>query len=454
MNQLSSIYFIGIGGIGMSALARYFHRKGINVSGYDRTNTPLTKQLMAEGMDIHFEENLELAPKEVDLVVYTPAVPLSHIELSYYLANDYEVKKRSEVLGMLTENQFSIAVAGTHGKTTVSSMITHILTESGYGCTAFVGGIMSNYNSNFILHDRPVVVVEADEFDRSFLKLFPNIAVITSADADHLDIYGEKKHLEDAFWAFASQVADDGQLIVKCSLPIINKLKNKSVSTYDLSDSSCEFYVKKINIIDGSYSYQVKNFTKKFHLNMGGLHNIENAVAAAIVAKHLGIDEEKITHALSTFKGIKRRFEYILKTPEIVMIDDYAHHPVEITALLTSVRGLYPDRKMTVIFQPHLYSRTRDFADGFAQSLSLADELILLDIYPAREQPIEGVTSDIIFAKTNCEKKYLLQKECITEFVKERNFELLLTVGAGNIDQLVLPIKDLLLEKISTQKLV
>jgi len=454
MNNISTIYFIGIGGIGMSALARYFHRKGVKVSGYDRTSTPLTKQLMAEGIDIHFEENLELAPKKVDLVVYTPAVPLHHTELQYYINNGFPVKKRSEVLGMLTENQFAIAVAGTHGKTTVSSMITHILTESGYGCTAFVGGIMSNYNSNFVMHERAVVVVEADEFDRSFLRLFPDIAVITSADPDHLDIYGEKAELENAFIEFAGQLQEEGKLIVKCKLPITDRLKNKSISTYHLSDTSSKFYVKKIKIIKGSYSYQVNNFTENFVLHMGGLHNIENATAAAIVAKKLGIEEEKIVQALATFKGIKRRFQYILQTPEIVMIDDYAHHPVEVSSFLKSVRGLYPNKKMTVIFQPHLYSRTRDFADGFAESLSLADEVILLDIYPAREEPIEGVTSKIVFDKIKSNNKYLLEKKYVINFLKERDFELLLTVGAGNIDQLVLPISTLLSAKVKAQKLV
>jgi len=387
-----SAYFIGIGGIGMSAIAKYFHSKGIVVSGYDRVKTPLTEELMENGIDIHFEENIERLPKEVDIVVYTPAVGEQHQELRYYRQHTYQVKKRAEVLEEITKDMYTIAVAGSHGKTTVSAMVAHILKHSGYDCTAFLGGITTNYNSNFLLGDNNVVVVEADEFDRSLLRLKPDIAVVTAVDADHLDIYGTKQALEETFAQFAKQVKQDGKVIAKYGLSILQPplspfVKGElNVFTYSLDKANADFYAANIHTRSGTYEFDVHSpisNLKGMELNMAGTHNIENMVAAVAVAQTLGINVDKIKAAVADFKGVKRRFEYIIKTPELIFIDDYAHHPVEIKCLLESVRSLYPDKKITIIFQPHLYSRTRDFADGFVESLNLADEVILIDIFPA-----------------------------------------------------------------------
>lgn len=449
-----NIYFIGIGGIGMSALARYFNAQGKFVSGYDKTSTTLTDELIEEGIEIHFSDDVHNIPasvrnaefsKQDTLIVVTPAIPKDHSELNYFLNNGYTIKKRSEVLGMITENNFTIAVAGTHGKTTTSSMIAHILKSSGVECTAFLGGISKNYHSNF-LHtkessDKNIFVVEADEYDRSFLTLHPDIAVITSMDADHLDIYGDKKYLEDSYRMFAKQLKPEGKLIYKKGLPL-NDLK-LNCSEYSLKDK-CDYSVSEIKIKNHQYYFNWNNSSVSINdlsSEMPGMHNVENAVAAIAVARQIGISAEKISKAIHSYTGVKRRFDYQLKTDQLVFIDDYAHHPEELRACISSAKELYPGKKITGIFQPHLYSRTRDFVDGFAKSLSMLDSLLLLEIYPAREVPIEGVTSEIIFEKISIQNKIICSKENVLNELGKRKIEVLLTLGAGDIDQLVMPIK-------------
>ncbi len=398
IKDIKRIYFLGIGGIGMSALARYFNARGVNVSGYDRTETVLTKQLASEGIAIHYEDHTGLIDKEAELVVYTPAIPKDHQELNYLLQHAYTVVKRSDVLGMITNSSFNICVAGTHGKTTTSTMIAHILRDSGYGCNAFLGGIAANYNSNFWSHERNVCVVEADEYDRSFLKLSPDVAIITAMDPDHLDIYGTAENVEQAFIDFSARVKDGGLLLSKYGLKRGRELKARNHKTYHLQEAAADVHAADIRVNSGSYTFHVvaTEWTlTDVALNMGGMHNIENMVAAITVAKHLGIDDEKIRSAVGSFKGVKRRFEFIVKKDDRVFIDDYAHHPDELRALITGAKKMFTGKKCTVIFQPHLFTRTRDFADGFAESLDLADELVLLPIYPARELPIAGVTSQI-----------------------------------------------------------
>ncbi|MEZ4885444.1 MAG: UDP-N-acetylmuramate--L-alanine ligase [Chitinophagales bacterium] len=468
INDISSAYFIGIGGIGMSALARYFHRRGVEVSGYDKTSTPLTDQLQLEGMMIRFEEDVELIPKDVDVVVYTPAIPKDHKELIFYQKSDIPVLKRSEILALVTKDTFTIAVAGSHGKTTVTSMIAHILEQAGYGCTAFVGGIMVNYDSNYLSGRTDVIVVEADEYDRSFLRLHPNVAVITAVDTDHLDIYGTKEGVEEAFSLFVGQLKENGLLVAKESISILSHLEvNGRIATYDLESKTADFHTRQMSILGGSYIFELESPEKRYAqlaLNIGGLHNVENSIAAIAVAENLGIEAQAIAEALATFKGIKRRFEYIIQPKPkrvaislagelevaeeeekgVVMIDDYAHHPEELRALLSSVRDLYPDKKITAIFQPHLFSRTKDLAVGFGRSLSLADEVILLDIYPAREKPMEGVTSKLIFDEVTIEEKVMCAKSELLGLIEGRKFEVLLTVGAGDISDLVEPIKEAL----------
>ena len=447
IKKISSVYFLGIGGIGMSALARYFRSIGIKVSGYDKTPTVLTNKLKDEGIDIHFEDDISLIDKNAELVVYTPAVPKDHKEYNYLLENNYTVLKRSDVLGMITKETFSICVAGTHGKTTTSAMIAHILRHSGYGCNAFLGGIASNYSTNFWSSEKNVSVAEADEYDRSFLKLFPDIAVITAMDADHLDIYGTAEKLQDAFIEFANQVKPGGLLISKFGLVRNDEFKATNKISYSMHDNNANAYGENIQLNNGSYLFDIvieKEKIENIELNMGGMHNIENAVAAITVAKNIGITKEKIKAAVADFKGVKRRFEYIIKTDDLVMIDDYAHHPEELRALITGAKELFPGKKCTVIFQPHLFSRTKDFADGFAEVLSLADETILLPIYPAREKPVEGVNSEMVLNKMTNSKKQVLSKEDLLNWIKNNKQELLITAGAGDIDTLVEPIKNIL----------
>jgi len=447
INKISRVYFVGIGGIGMSALVRYFNSKGIKVSGYDKTETPLTKQLVAEGIKIHYEDDLAQIDKEAELIVYTPAIPKEHKELNYYQQNKYTILKRSDVLGAITNSSFNICVAGTHGKTTTSTMVAHILRDSGYGCNAFLGGIASNYDSNFWSNEKDVCVVEADEFDRSFLKLSPDIAIITAMDADHLDIYGTEAIMHQAFIDFSAKIKVGGLLLSKFGLEKGNKLKADNHKTYHLDDNNADIYGRHIEMDNGSYKFEVvihDYVIENVVLNMGGLHNIENVIAAIAVAYHLGIDEDKIIAAVANFKGVKRRFEYIVKEKEQIFIDDYAHHPEELRALITGAKGLFKNKKSTIVFQPHLYSRTRDFVDGFAEVLDMADEIILLPIYPARELPIEGVNSEMILSRMKNKNKKIVSKEELKDWIKSNKTELLITAGAGDIDMLVQPIKDII----------
>ncbi len=449
LNNIQKIYFIGAGGIGMSALARYFKSKGCEVSGYDKTKTVLTIELENVGVIIHYEERVDLIPKDVDVVVYTPAIPKEHKELVYYQENNYKVVKRSDVLQWITESSFNICVGGTHGKTTVTSMIAHILRHTGYGCNAFLGGIAANYNTNFWSSEKNVVVVEADEYDRSFLKLVPDVAVITAMDADHLDIYGTPEEVEKAFIQFSQKVKAGGCLVSKYGLKRESELQAATHLTYSLENSKASVHAADIRVVNGSYVFDViaKDWLmQNMVLHMGGLHNIENVIAAITVAKYLNIEDRKIKDAVETFKGVKRRFEYILKNDEVVLIDDYAHHPEELRALITGVKSIFRDQKITIVFQPHLYSRTKDLASDFAHSLDLADEVILLPIYPARELPMDGVESEIILEKMAISHKQVLSKEGMKNWIKENKPDLVVMAGAGDIDALVLPVKEIMSE--------
>lgn len=457
LEKIKRIYFIGIGGIGMSALARYFRFHGKQVSGYDRTETALTRQLIDEGIPVHYQDDVRLAPKDADLVVYTPAVPGDHAALQYYKQHQYPLLKRSDVLGAITSSSFNICVAGTHGKTTITTMIAHILRHSGYGCNAFLGGIAVNYNSNFWSNERNLCVVEADEYDRSFLKLSPDIAVITAMDADHLDIYGTAGEVEKAFVEFSGRLKPGGWLLSKYGLQRDKDLRAKNHQTYSLQDSNADVYAQNIQTQSGGYRFEVQMKDWRLsdiRLNMGGMHNVENATAAITVAKRVAIADEKIRAAVEAFRGVKRRFEYILREPPgeaggkaRVFIDDYAHHPEELRALITGAKGLFPDLSCTVIFQPHLYSRTRDFADEFAASLDLADQVVLLPLYPARELPVEGVSSRMILDKMKMKKKWLMDKAELLNWIQKEPVGLLITAGAGDIDALVTPIKEILEKK-------
>jgi len=447
---VGGIYFIGIGGIGMSALARYFHSKNYKVSGYDKTLTELTKTLEASGITIHYEENLDLIPKDAKVIVYTPAIPKQHAELVYYQQNGYTVVKRSDILQWITESSFNICVAGTHGKTTTTTMTGHILRHSGYGCNAFLGGIAANYGTNFWSDANNVVVVEADEYDRSFLKLTPDVAIITAMDADHLDIYGTPEEFGNAFIQFSQKIKAGGCLISKYGLSRTAEFDVDSHFTYSFNDNRATVYAKDIKVVNGSYLFDVVyngEIIGDVALHMGGLHNIENAVAAISVAKYLGIDDEKIKAAVAEFKGVKRRFEYIVKNEKQVLIDDYAHHPEELRALISGVRSLFKEEKLTLIFQPHLYSRTNDLADEFGVSLSMADEVVLLPIYPARELAIPGVTSEMLLDKLTIKDKQVLGKEEMVEWVKGTKPQLIVMAGAGDIDVLVGTVKEVISEE-------
>lgn len=450
IKDIKRIYFLGVGGIGMSALARYFNERGVAVSGYDKTETVLTKKLEEEGIKIHYEDNIEFIDKAAELVVYTPAVPKDHKELNYFLQNNYQLVKRSEVLGAITNSSYSICVAGTHGKTTTSTMVAHILQHSGYGCNAFLGGIAVNYNSNFWSDTNNVSVVEADEYDRSFLKLSPDVAIINSMDPDHLDIYGTAENVEQAFIDFSARIKPGGLLLSKYGLKRTEDLKAHEHLTFHLHNENASVYAANVKMENGSYRFDVLMQYWELRdvvLNMGGLHNIENMIAAISVAHYLEIDNNKIREAVAAFRGVKRRFEYIVKNEQHVMVDDYAHHPQELKALLSGAKALFPDKKCTVIFQPHLYSRTKDFADGFAESLDLADEVILLPIYPARELPMEGVDSEMILSRMMNKNKMVLSKTGLLEWIKNNKTELLITAGAGDIDTLVEPIKNILINE-------
>ena len=446
LNQIHSVYFIGIGGIGMSALARYFMHLGKNVAGYDKTETQLTDELQALGMNIHFDDNISLIEekylnKENTLIVITPAIPKNHSEWNYFLANDFVVKKRAEVLGIITKGTFCFAIAGTHGKTTTSSILGHVLYESGVDVTAFLGGIVENYNSNLIGTGTSVTVVEADEFDRSFLHLHPNLACVTSMDADHLDIYGDASAIEDSFREFAAKVEGEN-LFIANGLPLDG-------ITIGINEEAT-FSAQNIRIQNGFYVFNVKtpNETiENIQFGLPGHHNLSNALIALAMAKSYGVSNENIKRALASFKGVRRRFSFQVREEKLVYIDDYAHHPTEINAVHQAVRELYPNKKVLAIFQPHLFSRTKDFVDGFAESLSKFDEIGLMEIYPARELPIEGVTSSWLLDKIMNANKHLIQKEEVIDFINKSTFDVLVTIGAGDIGEMVKDIKKMLNEK-------
>ena len=437
----------------MSALARFFHSKGVKVSGYDKTPTTLTKELEASGIAIHYEEDIEKILKEAQLVVYTPAVPKDHKELVFYQQQGSKVVKRSDVLQMISESSFNICIAGTHGKTTITTMVAHLLRDTGFGCNAFLGGISVNYGTNFWSDPRNVCVIEADEYDRSFLKLSPDIAIISAMDADHLDIYGTAESVEQAFIDFSKRVKPGGLLIRQFGLKRGKELGGDRQLTYSLQNETADVYATNIRMINGSYEFDVimkDNRLDNVVLNMGGMHNVENVIAAIAVASSLGIENEKIKAAVASFRGVKRRFEYIIKTNELVYVDDYAHHPEELRALINGAKTLFKGKKCTIIFQPHLYTRTRDFADGFAEVLGMADEVILLPIYPARELPIEGVTSELLLGKMKGTNKSVKTKEETINWIEndftkrgDKEFDnLLITAGAGDIDTLVEKIRE------------
>lgn len=446
------VYFVGIGGIGMSNLARYFMSQGKSVGGYDRVETPLTKALVAEGARIHYDDNLQLVPAEFldknkTLVVYTPAVPASHSELTHFRDNGFTLMKRAQVLGEITKQSRAVCIAGTHGKTTVSSMIAHLLRQSAVDCNAFLGGILKNYNNNLLLSDKSdITVAEADEYDRSFHWLRPWIAVITSADPDHLDIYGTAEAYRESFEHFTSLIRPEGFLILKKSAPVTPRC-NSSVKIFTYSESEGDFHAENIRIGNGEIFFDFVSPTQKItdiQLGVPVKINIENAVAAIAAATLSGAAPDEIRAAMKSFGGAKRRFDFLLKRDDIVFIDDYAHHPNEVAASIQSIKLLYPHRKVMGVFQPHLYTRTRDFADEFAQSLSLLDDVILLDIYPAREKPISGVTSEIIFDKTTSKEKVLLKRAELLDFLKDKPLDVLVTLGAGDIEHLLPEIKEML----------
>ncbi len=453
-------YFLGVGGIGMSALARFFNHYKKEVIGYDKTATHLTNQLQDEGIPCHFDDNvtalesiLASYKKEEVLIVYTPAVPKEHNEYQFLLRNNYTILKRSVVLGEITKQFKTIAIAGTHGKTTTTTLVTHLLKSAGINCFSFMGGISKNYNTNLLLGDvndkDAYVVVEADEYDRSFLTLHPQIAVITSVDADHLDIYGNAEHVKEGYTLFAKQVKNEGTLIVKKNVDNDLTLSNKRL-IYSLNLDT-EYCAESIVMANAQFSYNIKSPVEAIYgvtLGLPGLHNIENSIAAVAIAQQIGIKGDVIKNALRSFSGVKRRFDYRVKTEKVVYIDDYAHHPEELKATIGSVKKLYPSKKITGIFQPHLFSRTRDFIDDFAASLDLLDECILLDIYPAREKPIEGVTSEWLLSKMKLKDKKLMTKQQVLDRMKESTPQVLVTMGAGDVDSLIEPLEKILNTKV------
>ncbi|MBJ7880759.1 UDP-N-acetylmuramate--L-alanine ligase [Gelidibacter salicanalis] len=444
LQTLHNVYFIGIGGIGMSALARYFVAEGKLVAGYDRTETEITEALKAIGVDVHFEDAVSSIPvafldKAHTLVVYTPAIPKEHVEFNFFKDQNFEVLKRSTVLGEITKNTFCFAVAGTHGKTTTTCILGHLLNECDVPVTAFLGGVSENYNSNFILNGTEVTVVEADEFDRSFLTLSPDMAGITSMDADHLDIYGEAEELTKSFIDFTKRLKPHGKLFVKNGLPLEG-------ITYGVEDDA-DYSAQNIKISNGSYEFDVNTpagILHNFRFNLPGRHNLSNAILALAMTVEYGLPHQQLAKALASFKGVKRRFTYQIKTDALVFIDDYAHHPEEINAVHHAVREMYPDKKVLAIFQPHLFSRTRDFADDFGESLSQFDQILLLDIYPARELPMEGITSEWLLTKIKNSSKKLVQKSALISEILASDAFVILTIGAGDIGAQVKHIKQAL----------
>ena len=446
LNQIHNVYFIGIGGIGMSALARYFQNIGKKVVGYDKTPTQLTDELVAIGLEIHFEDNVALIPNdfkvENTLVIVTPAVPVAHSEWNYFTAKGFTIKKRAEVLGIITKDTYCFAVAGTHGKTTTSSILGHVLYESGVDVTSFLGGIVENYNSNLIGSGKTVTVVEADEFDRSFLHLHPNVSCVTSMDADHLDIYGDAESIEESFREFAAKTPAENLYVIKGL-----ELKGNTIGINDGSD----FSAQNICIENGFYVFDVKTPTevvKNVKFALPGHHNLTNALLAFAMAKSYGVSNEKICNALASFKGVRRRFSFQIREEKLVYIDDYAHHPTEINAVHQAVRELYPDKKVIAVFQPHLFSRTKDFIEGFAESLGKFDEILLLEIYPARELPMEGVNSAWLLGKIDNANKKLVTKEELFTVFENSDAEVFITIGAGDIGEMVKNIKKTLHEKV------
>lgn len=455
-DSITNIYFLGIGGIGMSNLARYFLSRGKKVAGYDKTKTALTEKLIEEGADVHYLDSLSSIPtlyldKASTLVVYTPAMPEDSEELNYFRDNGFVLQKRAQVLGEITKMSKALCCAGTHGKTTTSSMLAHILQQSHLGCNAFLGGILKNYGTNLLLSDKSqFTVIEADEYDRSFHWLHPYMTLITSVDPDHLDIYGTEEEYLKSFEKYTSLIQEEGALVVKHNVRLIPNTK-KSVKVYTYSQDKGDFYAKNIRVGNGTILFDFvtpDSIISDVELGVPVRINIENAIGAMSLAWLNGVSADELKSAMASFQGAKRRFDFLLKTNKLVMIDDYAHHPEELAASITSVKELYPNRKVIGVFQPHLYSRTKDFAEDFSKSLSLLDELILLDIYPAREKPIEGVTSQLILDNVTC-KKSLCKKEDLVDVLAKRNdIEVLLTVGAGDIDQLLSQIKNVLENKL------
>lgn len=444
----NNIYFVGIGGIGMSAIARYYRFKGYNVSGYDRTPSALTRSLEEEGIAVHYEDDPSAIPgrPEDTLAVYTPAIPESLGEMRYLRSHGYRLVKRARMLGEISRGQRCLAVAGTHGKTTTSTLVAHILTESGEGCSAFLGGVSKNYGTNLIVSDNPTMVAEADEFDRSFLQLHPEMAVITSMDADHLDIYGDVEHIQEAFRAFASQVS--GTLICKYGLPVSSSDTPATLLSYHLDDSRADYRAENLRLDGlGHYTFDLHHpggVLQDIRVGTLGWVNVENSVAAAALCLGYGVPPDKVRHAIGSFKGAVRRLDEHINMPGLTYIDDYAHHPRELDAAISSIRGIFPGRKITGVFQPHLYTRTRDFAQEFAQALSGLDKLILLDIYPAREEPIPGVSSGLIFDSVTAAEKVLVGKDRLMEYLAAEDVDVLVTFGAGDIDRFVAPICEML----------
>ncbi len=448
IEQFDRAYFIGVGGIGMSALARYFNFQGWRVAGYDKTSSPLIDELISEGIEVHFDDlgdqvHADLKDKKKTLVVYTPAVPKDHAELNYFQSNDFVVMKRAQVLGMITRNSKALGVAGTHGKTTTSTMLAHMLNESSLGCNAFLGGIATNFNSNFVHHPSSEwTVVESDEFDRSFLQLSPFASIVTSTDADHLDIYGDDKVFKEGFQAYVD-------LIDKNGVTVVNKdvdLNCSNAITYGI-DVDADYSGTKIRFENGKFLFDVNTpngLWEGIELGIPGIHNAENAIACIALTLNIGLTEQEIRSSLKSFKGVKRRFEYHVREVGLVYIDDYAHHPTELKALIDSVRLLYPDKEITGVFQPHLFSRTRDFFDGFVRELSRLDELILLPIYPARELPIEGVSSDALLEQITAKRKMIVSKDKVVDFLASRTSGVYLTIGAGDIDRIIPQLKEVL----------
>jgi len=444
IRDLKKVYFIGIGGIGMSAIARYFNSIGIEVYGYDKTKTSLTEKLTKQGMKIHYKENLNLIPKDIEMVIYTPAIPEDHLELKYLLTTRIPILKRAEVLGRISKEKKTIAVAGTHGKTSTSSILSHLLKTGGVDCTSFLGGLANNYNSNYLEGKGEWIVVEADEYDRSFLHLSPDIAVILSTDADHLDIYGDHGSMMDSgFLAFARQVEKGGSLLLNAKVDLnLEKLTEISIEKYGINVG--DFQARAVRVVDEMFEfdfYSLEKEMKNLRFTLPGQHNVENATAAISIALKLGVTDSSIRRGLLSFKGIKRRFEVVYKNNGGALIDDYAHHPTELNAAINAARQLFPGKKICGIFQPHLFSRTKDFVDDFASSLDKLDETILLPIYPAREKPIEGINSQFLLKKMRSRNKRVVSKEEVLRTLNDLEFDIVMVLGAGDIDVLVKPIK-------------